>query len=56
MDFLPPQHNSRIVNELEEDSDEEEEEERRGGRGAEVAPPTDMEYYGATQVGQGCQS
>ena len=35
---------------------EEEEEEgegeaaKRAGRGAEVAPPTDMNYYGATQV------
>ena len=56
-DFLPPA--TRIRNEIEEgegfsgddDDDEDEEEERkRSGRGAEVAPPCDMGYYGASQV------
>ena len=50
---------ARIINELEEgggfsddeeDDDEDEEERKRAGRGAEVAPPCDMTYYGATQV------
>ena len=49
---------ARIINELEEgggfsddeDDDEDEEEKKRAGRGAEVAPPCDMSYYGATQV------
>ena len=49
---------ARIINELEEgegfseddDDDEDEEEKKRAGRGAEVAPPCDMTYYGATQV------
>ena len=56
-DFLPPA--TRIRNEIEEgegfsgddDDDEDDEEERkRSGRGAEVAPPCDMGYYGASQV------
>ena len=56
-DFLPPA--TRIRNEIEEgegfsgddDDDEDEEEERkRSGRGAEVVPPCDMGYYGASQV------
>ena len=42
------------MEEEEGESSEEEEGEgeaaRRAGRGAEVAPPTDMNYYGATQV------
>merc|ERR1719150_914046 len=54
-DFLPPA--TRIRNEIEEgegfsddDDDEDDEEERkRSGRGAEVAPPCDMGYYGASQ-------
>lgn len=49
---------ARIINELEEGGgfsddegdDEDEEEKKRSGRGAEVAPPCDMSYYGATQV------
>ena len=56
-DYLPPATmglGSRIVNELEEgfsdDDDDDEEEQKRSGRGAEVAPPCDMSYYGATQV------
>ena len=56
-DFLPPA--TRIRNEIEEgegfsgdddDEDDEEEERKRSGRGAEVAPPCDMGYYGASQV------
>ena len=57
-DFLPPATmglGARIVNELEEgenfsEDDDDEEEKKRAGRGAEVAPPCDMTYYGATQV------
>ena len=58
-DFLPPATmglGARIVNELEEgegfseDDDDDEEEKKRAGRGAEVAPPCDMTYYGASQV------
>ena len=40
------------MEEEEGESSEEEEGEaaKRAGRGAEVAPPTDMNYFGATQV------